>query len=283
MSKMRIKIAESAGFCFGVRRAIKIAMDLAETGKPVYMLGDLVHNECVIREIEAAGIRKIKRLGAGHGKTLLIRAHGAPSRVLTQARQRGYRVVDATCPMVKEIHRKARALEREGRRVIVIGDPRHEEVLGILGQLRKPGIVVNSLEYLPETRLRRIRKAGVVVQSTQNESCVLALLAALRELIPDLRFCNTICRPTRLKQTEVRSLPGTNDVVVVIGSRTSANTRRLYEIARSLNSKTHWIQDASELKAAWFKNARSAGVTAGASTPRSVIDAVVARLTAWSK
>jgi 4-hydroxy-3-methylbut-2-enyl diphosphate reductase len=275
---LRIRVAKSAGFCFGVRRAIKIAMELAGSGRPVFMLGDLVHNENVIRDIEAAGIRKLKRLGCGRGRTLLIRAHGAPARVLQQARRRGYRVVDATCPMVKEIHRTARALERQGRHVIVIGDPRHEEVLGILGQLRGPGLVVESLEQLPAKALRRIRRAGVVVQSTQNQARVAPLLEALRARIPDLRFCDTICRPTRLKQAEVRALPLAHDVVIVIGSRTSANTRRLYEIARSLNPRTRWIQDASELKPAWFRGAHSVGVTAGASTPQTLIEAVVERL-----
>ncbi len=276
--KLRIQIAKSAGFCFGVRRAIKIAMELAASGKPVCMLGDLVHNENVIRDIETAGIRKLKRLGKGRGRILLIRAHGAPARVFDEARKRGYQVRDATCPMVREIHRIARSLEREGRRVIVIGDPRHDEVLGILGSLSYPALVAHDPGHLPERALSRVRKAGVVVQSTQNQARVETVLEALRARVPDVRFCNTICRPTRMKQAEVRALPRKNDVVLIIGSRTSANTRRLYEIAKSINPRAHWIQDASELRTVWFKAAKSVGITAGASTPRSLMDAVVDRL-----
>lgn len=270
-----VRVAKSAGFCFGVKRAIRIARDLAASGAEVRMLGDIVHNEQVIRGLEAAGIRKLRRLGRGRGRTLLIRAHGAPDRQIRAARRRGYRIVDATCPMVREIHRLVRRMDRSGRRVIVMGDRKHDEVVGIVGRCRRGALVLDLKEPLPEKKLRRIRRAAIVVQSTQNEAEALAAVEAIRALAPDLKFFNTICRPTRMKQQEVRILPLETDVVLVIGSRTSANTRRLYEIARSLNRRTHWIQSASGLRLAWFRNARTVGVTAGASTPEEIIRGVV--------
>ena len=275
-----VRVARSAGFCFGVKRAIRMARDLADSGAEVRMLGDIVHNEEVIRGLEAAGIRKLRRLGQGRGCTLLIRAHGAPACLPAAARRRGYRIVDATCPMVREIHRLVRRMAAAGRVVIVIGDRKHDEVAGIVGQCPRSAIVLDVSEPLPERRLRRIRRAAIVVQSTQNEARALALVEAIRALVPDLRFFNTICRPTRLKQQEVRVLPLNSDVVVVIGSRTSANTRRLYEIARSLNRRTHWIQTASGLRRAWFRNASTVGVTAGASTPEEIIRGVVGAIRA---
>ncbi|MBI2441686.1 MAG: 4-hydroxy-3-methylbut-2-enyl diphosphate reductase [Lentisphaerae bacterium] len=292
---MQIHLAKSAGFCFGVRRAIKIARDLAAECPRGYMLGDLVHNETVIREMEAAGLRKIKRLkparalpGSARGRTakeprrptLLLRAHGAARRTSALARRYGYTVVDATCPMVHEIHRIVRACDLEGRRIIVIGDRRHEEVLGICGQIARRSVVVDPAASVPWRALRRVRRAAVVVQSTQNLDGVLPLVEQLRARITDLKFFNTICNPTRMKQAEIKKLPLENDAMLIIGSRSSANTKRLYEISRKLNARTYWIQSPQELSARWFKGVRALGVTAGASTPEATTQAVIARVRA---
>jgi 4-hydroxy-3-methylbut-2-enyl diphosphate reductase len=275
---LQIHLARSAGFCFGVRRALRIARELAAGKQPVYLLGDLVHNETVIRELEAAGLRKLRRLRPGPPRILLIRAHGAARALLDRARRCGFRVVDATCPMVHEIHRIVRRRNRRGDRIIVIGDRRHDEVQGIIGQIRRRAIVIDALEHIPWKTVRRLRRATVVVQSTQNLERVLPIAAALRKAIPRLEFYNTICKPTRLKQEEIRQMPLRNDLMLIIGSRASANTRRLFEIARSLNPRTHWIQDAEEIEARWLKNIRTVGVTAGASTPETTTRAVLARI-----
>lgn len=275
---MEIHVAHSAGFCFGVRRAIKIARELAEHGRNACMLGDIVHNETVIHELEHAGIRKLKRLGRGRDATLLIRAHGAAAGLDARARARGYKVVDATCPMVREIHRIAKDMDCRGYRIIVIGDRRHDEVLGIIGQIRRRALVIDTPAAIPWRAVRRIRKAAVVVQSTQNADRVAQIVRALEPRIPELQFFNTICKPTRMKQEEIKSMPLAHDVMIVIGSKTSANTKRLYEIARGLNARSHWIQAAAELKPRWFRNARSVGITAGASTPETTTEAVIARI-----
>lgn len=299
-----IHLARTAGFCFGVKRAIRMAHELAQCngtplarhwrgfarralpasssrrGEPgrVCMLGDLVHNRHVICQLEKAGIKKIARLGNGRGKTLLIRAHGAGNRLMEQARRRGYTIADATCPMVRAIHKIVRQMDRRGYRIIVLGDRRHEEVQGIVGQIRKKPIVIESRARIPWNQIRPIKRAAIVVQSTQNMDEIIPIVGNLKLKIKEVKFFNTICRPTRMKQTEMKVLPLQNDVVIVIGSRSSANTKRLYQIARALNPRSYWLESAAQIKKAWFKNAHSIGITAGASTPESATRAVTARI-----
>lgn len=264
---MKVNQARSAGFCFGVKRAITIALDTAGSTSNVYMLGDIVHNEHVVSQVEKAGIKKISRLGNGKDRTLLIRAHGASKKLIRDARIKGYRIVDATCPMVKEIHRIARSMEKKCGRVIVIGDREHDEVLGIVGQLRSKAIVIDTPDHIPLGQIKRIKKACVVVQSTQNIENVEKIFRVLKARIKDIRLFNTICKPTTAKQAEIRTMPLANDVMIVIGSRSSANTKRLYEISKSLNKRTYWVNAKKEIDPGWFKDASCVGITAGASTP----------------
>jgi 4-hydroxy-3-methylbut-2-enyl diphosphate reductase len=242
------------------------------------MLGDIVHNEKVVAMIRGIGIKKIKRLSDGHGKTLIIRAHGCSGRTLKQAIKLGYRVIDATCPMVKEIHKTARRLEDTGHKVIIIGDKRHDEVQGIVGQLNTPAIVIDALDNLDFNKLKNVRKAGIVVQSTQNLDKVLAILEILRRHIPQINFHNTICNPTKIKQNEIKTMPLENSVMIIIGSKTSANTKRIYEISKSLNPRSYWVNSAKEIKHSWLISARNVGITAGASTPESSIKEIIARI-----
>jgi 4-hydroxy-3-methylbut-2-enyl diphosphate reductase len=276
---MKINRAKTAGFCFGVRRALDIAMDASRSNQKVCMLGDIVHNETVVSGIEKAGIKKIKRCGRGKGKTLLIRAHGTQQKTLQKARRAGYKIIDATCPMVKEIHTIAKKMEQEGRQVIIVGDKNHDEVQGINGQLKQKAIIISGPDNIPVLlRQKKVKKAGIVVQSTQNYDNVLTILEILKRFITDLTFNNTICNPTRKKQDEAKELPLKNDVVLVIGSKTSANTKRLYEISKALNPKTYWITSRNNIQPVWFKDIATVGVTAGASTPESTIDAIISYL-----
>ncbi|MEI6971046.1 MAG: 4-hydroxy-3-methylbut-2-enyl diphosphate reductase [bacterium] len=276
---MRVDLAESAGFCFGVKRALHMAEETAARGGRLYMLGELVHNEHVLREIEAWGIKRIRRLVKGRGKrALLISAHGVPKAVIVKARNLGYSIVDATCPMVKHIHRIAAKMEKQGRSVLVIGDRDHDEVRGIVGQLKNGAIVIDGKSgKLPGT-LKRIARAAVVVQSTQDASTVQKTIAGIRSIVSDLEFHNTICRPTGRKQQEIMSLAKGNDVVVVIGSETSANTKRLREISSSVNRRTHMVGSVKDIDPRWFRGCRSVGVSAGASTPESAIREVVGHI-----
>lgn len=274
---MKIKVAKSAGLCFGVKRALNIALQAAGSGNEVYMLGDIVHNEIVVDELKRAGIKKIDRLGRGQGKVLLIRAHGAQEKTVESARRAGYEIIDATCPMVKEIHAIAKKLEDDNRAIIIIGDKKHDEVRGIVGQLKRRPIIISGRSDISSRSLKNIIRAGVIVQSTQDEEKVFKMVDLLKKYIKNLAFKNTICDPTRTKQKEAKELPLGNDVVIIVGSKNSANTKRLYQIARSINRRTHWVNSPGQIRAGWFKAGDSIGITGGASTPESSIKKVVRR------
>ena len=269
---MKIHLAKSAGFCFGVKRAIDTALCAAGSKQDIYMLGDIVHNETVVRQVEAAGIKKIKLLSNGKGKTLLIRAHGIPSSLLEKALEKGYRIIDATCPMVKEIHKIAKGMEDSGYRIIVIGDKDHDEVRGIVGQLKQKAIVIEDIRNIPG---KKIKKACIVVQSTQNIEKVARIIDALRPRMQQLKFFNTICKPTTLRQEETKRLPLENDVMIIIGSKRSANTKRLYEISKALNKRSYWVESKENIRKDWFKGAKTVGVSAGASTPDTITRDVI--------
>lgn len=276
---MKIVVAKSAGFCFGVKRAIDIALESAKTKEiPVYMLGDIVHNENVVKNIEKAGIEKIRHIPKTGA--LLIRAHGSSKKIEDKARKLGLNIIDATCPMVKDIHNIVMDMDKKGYKIIVIGDHRHDEVQGIVGQIKHKAIVLDDGEDIEKKIAAGLNKAAVVVQSTQNLEKVLNMQKILTGYIKDLKFFNTICAPTRLKQAEIKILPLRNDCVIVIGSRTSANTKRLYQISKSINKNSYRVNSPEELKKEWFKTAASVGITAGASTPAETIRAVKEKIQA---
>ncbi|MBN1912989.1 MAG: 4-hydroxy-3-methylbut-2-enyl diphosphate reductase [Candidatus Omnitrophica bacterium] len=277
---MKISLAKSAGFCFGVKRAIDMALKTSLSHKNVYVLGDIVHNEDVVREIEKTGIKKAKRLSSGKNKVFLIRAHGTSRQVIEKAKGLGYDIIDATCPMVKEIHRIVEEMDNRGRKIIVIGDKKHDEVRGIIGHAKQKAMVIDDKKNIPLAAIKKFKKACVVVQSTQNTEKVQEIVAILKKYIAELEFFNTICNPTRQRQEEVKKMPGQNDVMIIIGSKNSANTKRLYQISKSLNKKSHWVSQKEDIKAVWFKNAHSIGVTAGASTPESTTEKIISYIQA---
>ena len=271
---MRITIAKNAGFCFGVKRAIDIALESAKQEKPVYMLGDIVHNENVVKTIEDAGIKKTKTIPKENKSNLLIRAHGSAQKTLDTARKSRLNVIDATCPMVKEIHKIVIDMDKKGYKILVIGDHKHDEVQGIIGQIPRKAIVLENAEDIKAKITRKLPKAAEVVQTTQNLEKALKMQNILKDRVEDLKFFNTICAPTRMKQEEIKSLAQENDRVIVIGSKTSANTKRLYEIAKSINPRSYWVNSTADIQSEWLRKAKSIGITAGASTPDKTIEEI---------
>lgn len=287
---MKINLAKSAGFCFGVQRALDISLKASCSNKKIYLLGDIVHNETVVRQLREAGIKKISRLSpkfvpasiraksgliCGKDKTLLIRAHGCAISTIKKARALGYKIIDATCPMVKEIHRIAKTMEQKGYTIVVIGDKNHDEVKGIVGQLDHRAIIIDKPANIPVQKIKTLDRIAIVVQSTQNTEEVLEIVKILRSLVKKVNFFNTICLPTRTKQKEIRQMAPKNDIMIIIGSKTSANTKRLFEISCALNKNSFWISSAQELNPQWFKGVKTVGLTAGASTPSSLIGTVL--------
>jgi 4-hydroxy-3-methylbut-2-enyl diphosphate reductase len=272
---MEINLAKTAGFCFGVKRAIKMALETAEKDTPIEMLGDIVHNEEVIKQVSDKGIKKVSKLSSGKDKILIIRAHGAEKKIFEDAEKLGYSIVDATCPMVTEIHNIVKKMENSGYKIIIIGDENHAEVKGIAGQLSEKPFIISSKDSIPYQETNQIKKAAIVIQSTQMIENAEEIHEALKPRITELKFFNTICKTTKSKQAEIKTLPLENDVVIIIGSKTSANTNRLYQISKSLNEKTYQVMSEKEIDPSWFKGAQKVGVSAGASTPAEAIEKVI--------
>ncbi|MCM8800949.1 MAG: 4-hydroxy-3-methylbut-2-enyl diphosphate reductase [Candidatus Omnitrophica bacterium] len=273
---MQINLAKSRGFCFGVKRAIKLAIKMRDSKKNVFILGDIVHNEEVVNRLKEKGIKRITKLLKPKIKdtVLILGAHGTDKDTYKRAKGLGFQIVDATCPMVKNIHRLAQQMEDKGYPIIVIGDKNHAEVKGILGQLKKKALVIEKNQDIP-LKVRRIKKASLVVQSTQNLEDTLKIVNSLKKFIPHLKFFNTICKPTRVKQIEIKSMATKNDVMIIVGSKKSANTKRLYEIASSLNKKSYWISAKNELNPIWFKGIKTVGLATGASTPEWIVKEII--------
>jgi len=260
-----------------VRRAIDTCEKVAGSKKNAYILGDIVHNSFVVNDLKKKGLKKIKNLRPVRDPVLIIRAHGAPRSTFKKAKECGYRIVDATCPMVKDIYKIARTLEKD-HKIIIIGDHNHDEVKGIAGQLKNESLTIESPRDIRAKKLAGITKAAVITQSTQAINNITAIMKKLEKMIPDVKLYNTTCPPTITKQREIASLPKKNDTVLIIGSRTSANTKRLYQIARKINKNTHWIESSKDLKKSWFKNTKKTGIMAGASTPDYITNGVVKKL-----
>jgi 4-hydroxy-3-methylbut-2-enyl diphosphate reductase len=275
---MKINIAKSAGFCLGVKRALAIADKAAKSYAKIDMLGDIVHNEEVVRQIKKTGIKKIDKLTKGENKTLLVRAHGAPNAIYQKAKKLGYKIIDATCPMVKEIHQIAKKYQKKGYKIIIVGDKKHDEVQGMVGQLDKNPLVLSPKAKIEKRMFRNLKKAAVISQSTQNIDEVKNIVYKIKRFIPHLEFIDTICKPTRQKQNEVKTIPYNNDLILVIGSKASANTKRLYQISKKINPRTYWIENDKKINPGWFKDVKSVGITAGASTPENIIHSVVNKL-----
>ena len=278
---MKIFLAKDAGYCFGVRDAVNLAYESAEKYGDVYMLGDIVHNENVIKDLNQAGAKVVSSLDeVPDGKPILFRAHGTPIETWSDADKKNMNIVDATCPLVKEIHEEVVKFAKEGRKIIIIGDHGHDEVVGISSQVDNTIIVSNTDEAM---KLRKMKRVGVVTQSTQTIENVQAIINILMTKVFDLRFVNTICFPTKRNQSQIKELSRECDVMIVIGSFTSANSKRLTLLAQEINKKTFQITCADEIKPKWFDGANSVGLSAGASTPDSIINEVLKRLKSINK
>ncbi|MBT6797554.1 MAG: 4-hydroxy-3-methylbut-2-enyl diphosphate reductase [Candidatus Marinimicrobia bacterium] len=273
---MKIIVAKDAGYCFGVRDAVNLAYDSAKDHGEVYMLGTIVHNEKVVEDLSKAGAKVIESLDdVPTDKPILFRAHGTAPDTWYQAKNKNLNVIDATCPLVTEIHDEIKKLEAEGRRTIIIGDHGHDEVEGIAAQVESPIIVANIEEA---KALRKMKKAGVVSQSTQMIENVQDIINVLMEKVFDLRFVNTICFPTRRNHEQIKELAAKCDIMIVIGSFTSANSKRLTQLALERNKQSYQVTVAEDLEALWFEKCETVGISAGASTPDEIIEDVVNKI-----
>jgi len=278
---MKILLAKDAGYCFGVRDAVNLAYQTAKKEGEVFMLGDIVHNENVVKELEESGVKVVKNLdGVPENKPILFRAHGTVPDIWKESKKRVLDVVDATCPLVTEIHEEVKQLEAEDRKIIIIGDHGHDEVNGIKEQV-KDALVVSSLKEAK--KLRKMKKAGIVSQSTQMIENVQEIINILMTKVFDLRFVNTICFPTRRNHEQIKNLSEICDIMIVIGSFTSANSKRLTELAKMRNERTFQVTCAEDLDIDWFQKSDTVGISAGASTPDNIINQVLEEIKSIGK
>jgi 4-hydroxy-3-methylbut-2-en-1-yl diphosphate reductase len=269
---MKIIRAKHLGMCFGVRDAIALAKETARRS-PLTILGDLVHNETVLAELQARGIRVEQSVAAIATQTVMVTAHGASERKLSESRARGLNVIEATCPLVGVAHRSLAKLVHEGFHPVVIGKRGHVEVLGLTEDFDDFDIVLSEEDV---AGLRPRPRFGVIAQTTQPIERVRVLVQLIRERFPDLevRFVDTVCQPTKQRQTAAIELSRKCDVVVVIGGVHSNNTRELVNTCLRFCRRVHHVQGAEDLCEEWFCQTDTVGVTAGTSTPDSLIDEV---------
>lgn len=280
---MRIVKSRDMGFCFGVRRAVDMMKEAAAEGRTVTTLGQVVHNAQVVAQLEEIGIRVNESRTADGVDTnsVAITAHGVGEEVVTQIENTGYQVIDTTCQFVARSQRAAKHLAEAGFTVIIFGDPEHPEVKGVIGWCKGRGIVVpdETLEGLPDYLPSKV---GVISQTTHTPERFAKFVANLMEAridqITDLRVVNVLCNATTSQQAATRELAEQVDLMIVVGGHNSANTCHLADLSRANGVETYHVETAGELESAWFLNHDAIGVTAGASTPDSSIDEVVARL-----
>jgi len=269
---MKIIIAKDAGYCFGVRDAVDLAYNIAENEGSVYMLGDIVHNESVVNNLSDSGAKVVSTLEEiPEDSTVLFRAHGTKNDIWKNAKEKSLKIKDATCPLVHEIHSEVRKLSKDGRQIIVIGDHGHDEVVTIADQVPKTIIISNSEEA---KKLKKYKRAGVVCQSTQTIENVQDIINILMTRVFDLHFVNTICYPTKRNQEQIKELASIVDIMIIIGSFTSANSKRLTMLSSNINDATYQVSGPEKLSHKWFKNKDSVGISAGASTPDYLIQQV---------
>ncbi|HIE27166.1 TPA: 4-hydroxy-3-methylbut-2-enyl diphosphate reductase [Candidatus Poribacteria bacterium] len=276
---MQVIVAEHAGFCWGVRRAIEIATTIREKeGNTIYVLGHLVHNEEVVHKLEKMGMEIVENFTeAKEGSVLLITAHGLDYKIIQRAKRAGFRVIDTTCPIVQKVHRLTRRFLDEGRKIIIIGHSNHIEVKGINGVTDGQAQIVGSIEEIENIRLKPQDKVGIVAQTTFNVIQMHKIVDALHRRFPNVDFLlkDSICYDVKDKQREIRELATFVDAIVVVGSKASSNTTRLYELALQMCPKTYLVSKAEELCPIDFSGVGKVCVTAGASTPDWIIREVV--------
>lgn len=275
---MEVLIAEHAGFCEGVERAYRIALEQAKIERTVFMLGNLVHNTQVIEKFKNLGVKTVKALSeipARSNGILLISAHGVPPSIYEEAKGLGLEIVDTTCSWVKKAQKIAKELSDNGRFVIIVGDRGHPEVKGLVGWSGGRAVIVEKPEDIDKLDLPNNVRVGILAQTTQAEEYFDKMVLEVKKKVKDVIEYDTICGATSKRQNAAVSLAKKVDLILVIGDKMSANTKRLTELCTETGTETHQIQTVKELDQKWLVGKKRVGITAGASTPEWVVKEVV--------
>jgi len=277
---MRILLAQSAGFCFGVKRAITVAFEAAEQHERLTSLGPLIHSPQMVRKLEEKGVEVREHAEDIDDGAVLVRSHGLSHGEIEALQAKQLTIVDATCPFVRKAQKYAEQLAAAGYFVVVVGEKDHPEVQGIVSYAGKRVAVVADQAEAAAIRATRI---GIVAQTTQSLDNLREVVAACLKQAQDLRVFNTICDATALRQQEARRLSAEADLMLVVGGFNSANTTRLAQICREIQPRTHHVETAQQIENDWFSGVEVVGITAGASTPEWIIRETVARVESLAK
>lgn len=273
---MEVILAKEFGFCFGVRRAIGLAEEALKSGKRVASLGPIIHNPLEVSRLESMGLRVIEDINElKEGESVLIRSHGVPLNIITELKGKNIDIIDATCPLVARAQRMVEFLSSEGYKVIVAGEKGHPEVKGLVSYGKNNVFVVSSLEEVPDLSKDKI---GIVGQTTFSIERFREIVGEIVSKSWEVRIFNTLCDASRKRQLAVEELVDRTDVIIVIGGKNSANTRRLVDIALSKGASVYHIESWDEVLPEWFIGKDRIGITAGASTPDWVIDRVLEKI-----
>ena len=277
---MKIIVADKAGFCFGVRRAVSIAEESVAKRKEIYTFGPLIHNPQEIVRLESIGVKTLDKPSAKKGSVLVVRTHGIPDGLAEKIKAKGVALVDATCPFVKRAQEIVKDLSDKGYQVIIAGDREHPEVKALISYGGKFCRVVENASEVKKIKLKD--KIGVISQTTQDPDNFKEIVECIRKYSPNAKAHNTICRATIDRQESARRLAKKVDLLIVVGGKNSGNTRRLYEIGSEI-VKTKLIETHNEIKSQWFAGIKTVGITAGASTPHWIIEEVKNKITSISE
>jgi 4-hydroxy-3-methylbut-2-enyl diphosphate reductase len=274
---MQVKIARTAGFCWGVRRTVDQVMEVADGARnPVVTLGPIIHNPQAVARMQEKGVKTVNAVAeVGGGTTVVVRTHGAVKNEMEAAKERGLDLVDGTCPYVKYPQAMAQRLSREGYHLVIVGDADHAEVKGVVSYSEGPCTVVKPGGPIPALEAQKV---AVIAQTTCIGADFERVVGALALRHKEVRAVNTICSDTEERQADARQLAGDVDAVVVVGGKNSANTRHLAEICRAIQPRTWHVETEEDLESTWFQGCRVVGISAGASTPDWVVEGVAARL-----
>ncbi|MDQ2663252.1 MAG: 4-hydroxy-3-methylbut-2-enyl diphosphate reductase [Candidatus Eremiobacteraeota bacterium] len=277
---MEIKRAKVQGFCFGVAITVKKAEEAIAERDDVTTLGNVVHNPQMVEALASRGLKNASSVDDVDSGALFVRAHGLPMDVFEKAKTKGLEIIDATCPMVTKIHVQAEKLKADGYKIVVVGDPEHPEVKGTLSHV--PGaFCIETVEDV--AKLPRGSRMGVVVQSTYSRERFTDIVKAMTAKYYEVRAVNTICTDTNNRQTAAVELSKEVQAMVVVGGKTSANTKHLAELAETNGARAYHIEGPDELRPEWFDGVRAAGLMSGASTPGWLVDKVAQRMEELSR
>ena len=275
---MEITVAKSAGFCFGVQRAVdSVYKELEENSGKIYTFGPIIHNEQVVEDLNKKGIEvidtveQLKEIKEG---TVVIRSHGVAKEIYDILEQQKLKIVDATCPFVKKIHNIVLDESNNGKTIIIIGNDNHPEVEGIKGWVNGEVIVINKEEQIEKLSLPEQTKACIVSQTTFNHNKFKNIFKIKKKKGYDITVVNTICNATHVRQVEAQKISSKVDGMIVVGGKNSSNTQKLYDICRNECENTFYVQTVKDLNLHELKSLKSIGITAGASTPKNIIEEV---------